>query len=375
MIPASSSPKEPLTVCYILSYRFPRYVRAKTLTEALKGIDDPVLFEAVNTMTGPLRYLQTLARLWAVRIRRDPDCYILGFRGHELFWPVRLLTRGKPLIVDHMMSPWDSLVNEKRRFRKGGMVERFLYRYERLLLHAADGILTDTDLHADFLADSFGLRRGAIRAVPVGADEDLFAPPPPGAAAQEDDLFHVFFYGTFLPLHGVPVILEAAAMLRDRPVRFTLVGGKGTDLADFHAMRTALGLERVTHREWVPYERLPGMIAEADLCLGGPFGDTGQSNRVVTGKTFQFLAMGKPTVVGRIDGDFGFEDRKNCLLVSQGDGGELARSILWCLEHREELGGIGRRGRDLYRARFSTGPIGDILREFLATCAPQRGRG
>jgi len=255
------------------------------------------------------------------------------------------------------------------------MVERFLYRYERLLLHAADGILTDTDLHADFLADSFGLRRGAIRAVPVGADEDLFAPPPPGAAAQEDDLFHVFFYGTFLPLHGVPVILEAAAMLRDRPVRFTLVGGKGTDLADFHAMRTALGLERVTHREWVPYERLPGMIAEADLCLGGPFGDTGQSNRVVTGKTFQFLAMGKPTVVGRIDGDFGFEDRKNCLLVSQGDGGELARSILWCLEHREELGGIGRRGRDLYRARFSTGPIGDILREFLATCAPQRGRG
>ncbi len=367
--------KRPLTVCYVLSYRFPRYVRTKTLTQALRGMEDVVLVEAVNTMTGPLRYLQTLARLCAARFTRHPDCWILGFRGHELFWPVRLLTLGKPLIVDHMMSPWDSLVNEKRRFLQGGLVERFLYRYERYLLHAADGILTDTDLHADFLADSFGLRRRAIRAVPVGADEDLFVPPPPGAVARKDDLFHVFFYGTFLPLHGVPAILEAAAMLKDRPVRFTLVGGKGTDLRNFHAMRTALGLERVTHREWVDYERLPGMIAEADLCLGGPFGDTGQSRRVVTGKTFQFLAMGKATVVGRIDGDFGFEDRKNCILVSRGDGGELARMILWCLEHREELGGIGRRGRELYRSRFSSGPIGNILREFLATCAPQGGRG
>jgi len=371
----SSHRKRPATVCYVLSYRFPRYVRTKTLTRALSGMDNVVLVEAVNTMTGPLRYLQTLARLSAVRIRRDPDCYILGFRGHELFWPVRLLTLGKSLIVDHMMSPWDSLVNEKKRFRRGGLVERFLSRYEGLLLHAADGILTDTDLHADFLADSFDLRRSAIRAVPVGADEDLFVPPPPGAVARKDDLFHVFFYGTFLPLHGVPVILEAAAMLRDRPVRFTLVGGKGTDLRDFHAMRTGLGLERVTHREWVDYERLPGMIAEADLCLGGPFGDTGQARRVVTGKTFQFLAMGKPAVVGRIDEDCGFVDKKNCLLVAQGNGGELARMILWCLEHREELGGIGRRGRELYRTRFSTGPIGDILREILATCAQQRGRG
>ena len=96
------------------------------------------------------------------------------------------------------------------------------------------------------------------------------------------------------------------------------------------------------------------MIARADLCLGGPFGNTDQAQRVITGKTFQFLAMEKPVVIGRIKDNAGFEDRRNCLLVSQGDGEELARVILWCLENRDRLGDIGRNGRLLYDRLFST---------------------
>ena len=103
-----------IKVCYILSYRFPNYVRTKTLTRALKRTDNVVLFEAVNTARWVFRYVQTLILLLWMRIKNNPDYYILGFRGYEIFWIVRLITFGKTLIFDHMMSPYDSLVNEKK---------------------------------------------------------------------------------------------------------------------------------------------------------------------------------------------------------------------------------------------------------------------
>ena len=345
----------------MLSYRCPDYVRTKTLTGALKRIDNIVLFKAINTTKGILRYIQTLSRLLAIRATKKPDYYILGFRGYEIFWIVRILTLGTPLIFDHMMSPYDSLLNEKKIFKKGCIVDRLIYFYEKSILKYSDMILTDTVIHRKFFAGLFEEQQEKIYAIHVGTDEDLFKKLPLGKEVQKKNFFDVLFYGTFLPLHGINIILEAASMIKDRPIRFTIIGGKKKDLHNFYEMKKRLKLENIIHKEWIDYEQLPRMISESDLCLGGPFGNTGQSRRVVSGKTFQFLAMGKPTVVGRIDEDCGFEDKKNCLLVSQGDGKELANTILWCFENQERLDEIGQKGLELYRNKFSIDHIKEAL--------------
>lgn len=352
---------EKIKACYILSYRCPDYVRTKTLTGALKRIDNIVLYAAINTTKGIFRYIQTLYRLLAIRATKKPDYYILGFRGYEIFWIVRTLTLGTPLIFDHMMSPYDSLLNERKIFKKGCVVDKLIYFYEKSILKYSDIILTDTSIHRKFFAELFEERQEKIYAIHVGTDEDLFKSLPPGKGKQKKPFFEVFFYGTFLPLHGIDIILEAASMIKDRPIRFTIIGGKKKDLHNFYEMKKRLNLENIIHKEWIEYKQLPRTILESDVCLGGPFGNTGQARRVISGKTFQFLAMGRPTVVGKIDEDYGFEDKKNCLLVSQGDGKELAKAILWCFENQERLDEIGQNGLELYEKIFSINSIKQSL--------------
>src|SRR5262249_25049839 len=141
-------------------------------------------------------------------------------------------------------------------------------------------------------------------------------------------------------------------------IHFTLIGGRDSRGAveEIEVFVRERRLEnRVRHVLWVPYDRLPDRIAGADLCIGGPLGDTGQGRRVVTGKTYQCLAMAKAVVVGEVDTPTEFEDRVNCLLVDQGSPDALAEAILWAAAHTEETRAIGLRGREYFERSFTVG--------------------
>ncbi len=356
----------PLKVCYILSYYSPNYTRTATLVAGLKKVKGLKLFQARNRSSSLLRYLETFLRLVVIRLRRRPDLYILGFRGYELYWFVRLLTIGKPLIYDHMMSPYDSLTGETGKIDPASTTAKALHVYEKAILHNASLVLTDTSLSKEYLIERFQLAEQRVATLPVGADEQLFFPrKAPRITAVEPQRFRVLFYGSFLPLHGVEIILHAACYLRDLPLTFQLIGGNRVDLSSFFHKMDELTLENVAHTLWMPYDQLPNAIAESDLILGGPFGNTGQASRVITGKTFQALAMAKATVVGEIAADYGFRDKENCLKVAQGNAEQLASVLRWAFDHREHLPRIGARGRMLFEDHFSANSIAAAFQSIL----------
>lgn len=356
-----------VSVCYVHSYRFPDYIRTRTLLQALRTMEDVELLEARNTSKGFTRYLETLWKLAVLRVSRNPDCYLLGFRGDEIFWLVRLITLGRPLIFDHMMSPYDSLLNERKTIRRGGAIAKLVYLYERSALNCSRQVLTDTDLHREYFQGLFRLPPGKVVAIPVGADEEVFHPVKAGEVSGPRTGFEVLFYGSFLPLHGVDVILQAASLLRHLPIHFTLIGGSNASRPATEATIRQMNLEQVTLAPWVELEALPGLIASADVTLGGPFGGTGQAYRVVTGKTFQVLAIAKPVIIGESGGDYGFRDKGNCLVVPQGDAEALARAIEWAFRHPPELVALGQRGYDLYRSRYSVRQVAEQLRPVLSS--------
>lgn len=348
--------KQKTKVCYVLSYRDPKYVRTKFLIQSLENISGVELVTAINRITNPLRYIETILRLVLARLIHRPDVYVLGFRGVEMYWVVKLITIGKPLIYDEFINPYLWFVEEHEKVSSKNYLARLIYSYTKLVLNNADLVLSDTNAHADYSSNKFSLPRSKFSTLYVGADESMFNAPANTVKKPEKDVFKVFFYGNFYPLHGLEYIVEAANILKDYPgIEFTIVGGanRKKDMSKFLDSIAELGLTNIKHKPWLPLEELPAYISRSDLCLGGPFGDTPQSRKVITGKTYQFLAMAKPTVIGYVDEEVGFKDQYNCLLIKQGSGELLAEKIKWAFDNQDQLANIGRQGKDLYEQTFS----------------------
>jgi glycosyltransferase involved in cell wall biosynthesis len=112
--------------------------------------------------------------------------------------------------------------------------------------------------------------RGMV--LPIGLDTSIFSP-----AKQSTELRHCFgnnglfllFVGTLIDRKGVVPLVEAAAMLREKGLEFTLLMvGSGEREAHLRQMITEKELQQnVILAGTVPYEELPPYFATADIFI------------------------------------------------------------------------------------------------------------
>lgn len=354
-----------LKVCYVVCYKHPDYIRTQVLVAALEEIQSIDLVVVKNKHRGIWRYIEVPAKLLIARLKYRPSVFIVGFRGYEVFGLLYPAMVGKTKIFDEFINLHDWLVNEHKKFKPNSIAIKMADAYMRWVMGRCKLVLTDTDEHAQLSRKIYSLPASKMKAVPVGADEALFYPRKTKSA---EGRFEVFFFGNMLPLHGIDIIISAIDELLRSPnaanYHFTLAGGRGSPemLAKIDSfIKTSPHPENITHFPWIDYAELPKYIARADLCLGGPFGDTGQASRVISGKTFQFIAMAKPTVIGRNPSHQLFKDKKNCLVVRRGNTTELAEAMAWAFSNRSRLQAIGDAGRQLYLNHYSTKHIAQEL--------------
>jgi glycosyltransferase involved in cell wall biosynthesis len=326
------------------------------LRAAFTAAPDVQVLNIRNRYGGLLRYLEVTLKITVARWRDKPDAYVITFRGYEmLLFMVMTLVR-KPIIFDEMVN-FTEWMDEHHRLKKGTLPYRLFRRwYGRLAKHSRL-ILADTEAHARYSAELNRLDISRYRVIPVGTDETVFYPRK--VKKPEDQPFTVFYYGHMLPLHGLPYVLEAAEMLKGQGISFRFVGGK-TKVKNACAAAARNGA-RVTHENWLPFDKLPEAALRASLTMGGPFGDTLQSRFVITGKTYQFLALGAPAMVGRNEVNSAFQDKVNALVVPQGDARAIADAILWAYRHPTEVTKIGAQGRELYQKEYSQKVINDLV--------------
>lgn len=350
--------------------REPAYVRNAVILKCLAKLGTEVVDCSDSSATYPARFLKTMLK-FLVRRGEGFDCIFVGFLGQPLVPLVRKFT-DKPVIFDAFLSTYDTMCFDRRRFRADSLPGRLFYHLDRLACRMADRVILDTRAHIDYFTGTFGLPREKFHRVLVGADESLFYP---RETARRDGRFRVFYCSSYLSLHGTEWIVRAAALLREHDdVEFVVVG-RGKEREKVLELARTLALDTIRFVGWLPYERLPLEIAEADICLGGHFSDIEKAGRVIAGKTFQFIAMKKPVILGDGPGNRElFTDRSNCLLVRMADAESLARAILELKDDpllRERIAELGYR---TFLESGSTDAVASQLQGAICPTGPARGR-
>ncbi|MEM2676111.1 MAG: glycosyltransferase, partial [Candidatus Bathyarchaeia archaeon] len=252
---------------------------------------------------------------------------------------------------------------DRKLFHPRSILGRLAYWIDQKSCQLANVILTDTWANAQYFSQQFCVPQEKLRVIYVGCDESLFYPRsdviPPSSHCE------VFYYGSFLPLHGTEVIIQAAALLRDRKdIHFTL-GGKGPLFKSIKQMVKELALKNVSLVGWIPLEQLPFYIARATICLGGHFSTIPKAARVISTKTFQFIAMRKPTIVGdNAAVKEVFIHKEHIYAVPMGDPEALADAIQ-LLADNELRYRIAIGGYEIFRQKFATPVIATQLASLI----------
>jgi glycosyltransferase involved in cell wall biosynthesis len=344
------------------------YIRNRVLLNALQTHFDVTVCTtgAHGTLT---RIISGVARF----IARLPDydvCFV-GFYGQPLAIILSLLQH-KPIILDAYVSTYDTLCEDRCLFRPRSLMGRLARWLDRRSCQVATRIITDTQAHARYFKEGFGVPEHKLTTVYVGCEEKLFHPYDGASAASQH--FEVFYYGAFLPLHGAEVIVQTAALLRDRPeIHFTL-GGDGLCRAAVQRMVADLALTNVNLVGWIPMEQIPLYIARASVCLGGHFSTVPKARRVISTKTFQFIAMRKPTIVADNPATRElFTPGEHVYAVPMGDPAALAEAIRVLADDAVLRRRIAFGGYKVFRQRLTTCVIADqlasVVREVLCVSA------
>lgn len=234
-----------------------------------------ILLRSVLTFLIALRKLKT----------RDYFAIVCGFYGHLLTILLKNYS-DKPIIFDAFISTFDTLCNDRGLCTNDCVIGRVSKWIDHYSCASADIVLVDTIAQKKYFSEKLNVTSSKVYVVYASCNEDIFFP------RQQLEEDYVLFYSSFLPLHGVSTILQAARYLERENIKFRLIGPikKLKGVPDIPS--------NVELLDSVKLQELPTHIAKSKICLGGHFGKSEKAKRVISSKTFECMAMAKAVIVG-----------------------------------------------------------------------------
>ncbi|VXB01122.1 conserved hypothetical protein [Frigoribacterium sp. 9N] len=272
---------------------YPRNVRVRAHLERQLGAS--VVVAPRSRAAGRLRRaIEDVRSL--VRGARQADVVLLSeFRlSHApLAWLVARL-QGAALVVDGFVGQYETAVDDWRRVSPASPAALRFRVLDAAAVRCADLYLIDTEPRAAEIVRRHG-PSATVVPLAVGAPTWATRQPP----ARPHDALRVLYYGGYIPLHGVDLVVDALTLIgARRRVEVVLVGdGPARRAVEARVRRAGLG-DRCTFVDAVPEDELLAHIARADVVLG-VFGSSAKARGVVANKVWQGLACGRTVVTQR----------------------------------------------------------------------------
>jgi len=347
-----------MKICFFGTYN-PQYSRNRVIKRGLEE-NGVIIAQCNDRSSGIKKYF----RLWKKfkYIKNEIDFLFVGFPGYGAAIFAKIFT-DKKIIFDAFSSVYDSMVLDRKIVSIFSLKSLYYFLLDFLACQMSDWVLVDTLAQKDFFARTFKINPKKILVVYVGADvpEEFLVQ----IKKAQSIPTKIFFYGTFIPLQGVDVILKSANLLKNENVRFEIMG-QGQTFSDAQNLAQKLFLQNVKFLPPHLYIDLLNHLNSADISLG-IFGSTLKSQRVIPNKVFDALALGKPCItqdspaVREI-----LKNGENCMLTKPHDETDLASKIKLLMSDANLRDKIGKEEQKLFLEKFLpkkvVAPILNILK-------------
>ncbi len=207
---------------------------------------------------------------------------------------------------------------------------------ELATLAASDAIVCPSAVTRAFLI-SLGVDARRITVIPNGVSLRDFAPTPWPVRGDEPPV--LLYIGTLADWQGLTVLIDAVAqVIQVRPVRLRIVGrGRSRQRKQLAKQIRKAGLEPyVSVEAAVPHHLVPGLIAQADLCVAPlAYNDRNVTQGCCPIKVIEYMAAGRALVAANLPvvRELVREDVDGLLFIPD-DPADLARQVLRLLEDR-----------------------------------------
>lgn len=372
-----------LTVCYFGTYRS-EYSRNKIMIKGLLKNDVEViechetLWKSIEDRVKAVKYGFVNPKLWArfiktyfrliKKFRNLPkyDVIIIGYPGHFDVFLAKILTLFKktPIVWDVFMSIY--LISIERNLQKKNPISvYFLKILEYLALRIPDKLIIDTEQYANWFNKTYGIALNKFGIVPTGADDDVFLLEDIPKYIPKKTM-KILYYGTYIPNHGVPYIIEAANLLKnDLSITFQFIG----DGPEFNFCKHKIedyGLSNIEIYPWMEQEELKKYIREADVVLGA-FGKTPQSLMTIQNKIYESMAMGKLVVTGESDAVKAvFENFQEIIYCDRNNPEALFELLLKIKDSRKLIERASRNAYFCFQNNFSISKNGKKFEKIIS---------
>ena len=138
-----------MKVCYLFcDTKF--YIRNRIILDGLKRNNIEVIECKSNLNNQVLRDISQFFQF--LFKKRNSDIILVGFVGFSLVRLVKPFTK-KPIIFDAFMSVYNTMVEDKKKFKKNSVFAKFFWWLDKSACSAADLTLVDTDAHCDYFSE------------------------------------------------------------------------------------------------------------------------------------------------------------------------------------------------------------------------------
>jgi glycosyltransferase involved in cell wall biosynthesis len=221
----------------------------------------------------------------------------------------------------------------------------------------ADGVRVVTKELKNFLV-SYGVNESKVDIIENGVNTTIFKPLDDINIIKtlkkkygiEQNSKVVMWEGYFYPWQGVEYLIKASQpILRKEPNTTFVIVGDGEMMNSWKKLARDLEVNnKFIFTGAVPYEEVSKYINISDVCVSPEIADT--RNQITGGsslKLFEYLACGKPAIVGNLKGNMKIiANARAGIIVDPRNLEELSDAIIRLLINEKEATEMGRRGRE-----------------------------